>query len=190
MVLSDKDRILLNDCLAGQDGAWGIFVERFLPLIVHVVNQLGRWRLGTTLPADLRDDLVAEVLLAVVDHDFAVLRRFQGQSSLGTYLVVITRRVAAKKLTTMKSATRILRLNSANMPATANGDGLQFQNREQVEALLVKLPDREAKVIRMYHLEHRTYRDISHDLGIPEGTIGPLLSQARDRMRGMQSTSD
>lgn len=190
MVLSDRDRILLNDCLAGQDGAWELFVERYLPLMVHVVNQVGRQKIGAAVPEAWRDDLVAEVLLAIVDRDYAVLRNFQGQSSLGTYLVVVARRVAAKRLATMKIVEQKPRVNSANTPASTNGVGLHFQNVEQVEALLGKLPDREAEVIRMYHLEHRTYHDISLHLGIPEGTIGPLLTQARDRMRSFGSQSD
>lgn len=42
---------------------------------------------------------------------------------------------------------------------------------------------READVIRQFHLEGKSYREISASLGIPENSIGPTLSRALDRMR-------
>jgi RNA polymerase sigma-70 factor (ECF subfamily) len=35
----------------------------------------------------------------------------------------------------------------------------------------------------MYHLEGKSYHEISQDLGIPENSIGPALSRARAKMR-------
>jgi RNA polymerase sigma-70 factor (ECF subfamily) len=104
MVLSNLDRELLARVLAGTEGAWEDFVDRFLPLIVHVVEHTGKIRLGK-LPSQWRDDLVVEVLLALTDKKNRLLHQFQGQSSLGSYLVVIARRVAAKKLRKMRNVT-------------------------------------------------------------------------------------
>jgi len=38
----------------------------------------------------------------------------------------------------------------------------------------------------MYHLEDRSYRDISMQIGIPENSVGPLLFKARSRLRAMR----
>ena len=42
----------------------------------------------------------------------------------------------------------------------------------------------DAKIVRQYHLEGRSYREISAGLGVPENSIGPTLSRARARLRG------
>ena len=180
MVLSDLDRTLLDRCLSGTDGAWSDFVERFLPLIVHVVNQTGRLRYGQ-LPDAWRDDLVADVLLALIDRDYAVLRRFQGQSSLGTYLVVVARRVVARQLTSLQRAAQASGNGGPHVAIADRAEADHFEVTERVEALLGRLSDREAQAIRMFHLEHRSYGEISSQLGMPENSVGPFLSRARTR---------
>ena len=73
MALSDIDRNLLERCLARKPRAWEDFVDRFTGLIIHVVNHTARCRSIMLSSAD-REDLTAEVFLAVVNDDFAVLR--------------------------------------------------------------------------------------------------------------------
>lgn len=189
MVLSDSDRDLLTRCLAGVDGAWESFVDRYLALMTHVVTATGKLKFPE-LPGEIRDDLVAEVLLALVDDDYAILRRFRGQSSLGTYLVVVSRRIAARRLSKMGRIARAAETPSQAAEAKqrhANGSVAEQQiiDLEHVHAMLASLPATEATAIRLFHFEHRSYSDIGQRMGIPENSVGPLLSQARDRMRGM-----
>lgn len=183
MVLSDLDRALLARCLSGADGAWEDFVDRFIALITHVVSSTGKLRLGQ-IPDQWRDDIVAEVLLTLVDNDFAVLRQFRGQSSLGTYLVVVSRRVAVRKLSKMKIRPKQFKQEPSDKHSS---DSFQFENTEEVHSLLKKMPESEATMIRMFHLEHRSYSEIGNALGVPENSVGPMLSKARDRMRTLGS---
>lgn len=183
VVLSDIDRRLLGRCLEGADGAWEEFVDRFIPLIVHVVNSIGRVRFGE-LPQANRDDLVAEVFLKLVEDDFAILRRFRGQSSLGTYLVVVSRRIAGRKLAQM-SRVPMTTLEKEPVDSVSNAQP-EFENSEEVQSLLSKMPAAEATAIRMYHLEERSYRDIGSQMGIPENSVGPLLTQARLRLKSLR----
>jgi RNA polymerase sigma-70 factor, ECF subfamily len=184
VVLSDIDRRLLARCLEGTDGAWDEFVDRFLPLIVHVVNATGKLRFGE-IPQPTRDDLVADVFLKLVEDDFAVLRRFRGQSSLGTYLVVVCRRIAGRKLAQMSRVTTTP-LTEDPIDRREQTD-LQLENNEEVQSMLNKMPTAEATAIRMYHLEERSYQDIGSHMGIPENSVGPLLTQARQRLRTMRN---
>ena len=41
----------------------------------------------------------------------------------------------------------------------------------------------EAQVVRMYHLEGKSYQEISSAVGMPENSVGPILSRAREKMR-------
>ena len=184
MVLSDLDRTLVTRCLNGTEGAWEDFIDRYLALITHVVAATATPRLGR-LPDAWRDDLVADVLLSLVDQDFAILRRFRGQSSLGTYLVVVSRRIAIRRLATLRRSAPA----ATALPQEVAGDRSdepRIDDEEEVRSLLSRMPEREAIAIRMFHLEHRTYSDIGLHFGIPENSVGPLLSQARDRLRALR----
>ena len=59
----------------------------------------------------------------------------------------------------------------------------RVSDREQVERLLAGLDGAEARVVRMYHLEGKSYQEISSAVGMPENSVGPTLSLARQKMR-------
>ncbi len=59
----------------------------------------------------------------------------------------------------------------------------RFADRDEIERLLKELDAAEADVVRMYHLEGKTYQEIGWAVGIAENSVGPLLSRAREKMR-------
>ena len=77
-----------NGVLPGEARSWDEFVDRFMGLVLHVVDHTAKAR-GLSLPAEDREDLVADVFYAMVRDNLAVLRRFRGDSSLATYLTVV-----------------------------------------------------------------------------------------------------
>jgi RNA polymerase sigma-70 factor (ECF subfamily) len=182
VALSDIDRNLLERCLARKPRAWEDFVDRFTGLVIHVVNHTARCRSIMLSSAD-REDLTADVLLAIVRDDFAVLRHFRGKSSLATYLTVVARRIVVRKLVDTRTATS---LGSA-ADAVAGSDGAaseqRMTDREEVEQLMEQLDDSEAAVVRMYHLEGKTYQEISRTTGMPTNSVGPMLTRARAKLR-------
>ena len=56
-------------------------------------------------------------------------------------------------------------------------------DHEQVQRLLNGLQGTEADVVRMFHLEGKSYEEIGAAVGMSENSIGPLLSRARNKMR-------
>ena len=181
MALSDIDRNLLDRCLARKPRAWEDFVDRFTGLVIHVVNHTARCRSIMLSSAD-REDLTADVLLAIVRDDFAVLRHFRGNSSLATYLTVVARRVVVRKLVETRTATPLGA--AADAVAGENGSSEQrMTDREEVEQLMEQLDDSEAAVVRMYHLEGKTYQEISRTTGMPTNSVGPMLTRARAKLR-------
>jgi RNA polymerase sigma-70 factor, ECF subfamily len=186
LALSEIDRNLLERCLQRKPRAWEDFVDRFMGLVVHVVNHTAKARSVRLTAAD-RDDLCAEVFLATVKNEFALLRNFHGKSSLATYLTVVARRIVVKELLARMSASRL-----GGGTSTHSTQGLpdphvsvedRLSDQEEVERLLGGLQGAEAQVVRMYHIEGRTYQEISTAVGMPENSIGPILSRARTKMR-------
>jgi len=60
VALSEIDRELLQPCLARKAGSWEAFVDRFLGLVVHVINHTAQSR-SIRLRVDDAEDLAAEV---------------------------------------------------------------------------------------------------------------------------------
>jgi RNA polymerase sigma-70 factor (ECF subfamily) len=181
VALSEIDRSLLDRCLNRKPRAWEDFVDRFMGLVVHVINHTAQCRSINLTSAD-REDLAAEVFVAIVDNDMAALRHFRGKSSLATYLTVIARRVVVRKLVDGHSAVPL-----GDMVAHAESEEFEpeqrIANREEVGRLLGELQGSEAAVVRMYHLEGKTYQEISRSTGMPENSVGPMLSRARAKLR-------
>jgi RNA polymerase sigma-70 factor (ECF subfamily) len=59
----------------------------------------------------------------------------------------------------------------------------RISNREELEHLMRGLSGSEADVVRLYHLEGKSYREISSAIGMPENSIGPTLSRARAKLQ-------
>ena len=203
MALSEFDRDLIERCLSQAPQAWEEFVDRYIGLVIHTINHTAKSRSLLVNDQDI-EDYTAEVFLQIVHDDFAVLRRFRGNSSLATYLAVIVRRIVVREFvqrqhprtTETRSATEseesegsqvyAYRLSLEN-PETIqdrqpNADQL-LANQEIVAQLLNVLGGNEREVVKLYHLEGRSYQEISGLTGVPENSIGPTLSRARQKLR-------
>jgi RNA polymerase sigma-70 factor (ECF subfamily) len=181
VALSDIDRNLLDRCLTNKPRAWEDFVDRYMGLVVHVINHTAQCR-SLRLSTTDREDLAAEVFLAIVDNNLAVLRHFRGQSSLATYLTVIARRVVVRKIVDGRSAMPLSEMVTQAAVDEADVER-RIEDRDELEQLLGELRGSEAAVVRMYHLEGKTYQEISHVVGMPENSVGPMLSRARSKLR-------
>jgi RNA polymerase sigma-70 factor (ECF subfamily) len=186
VALTAVDRALLQRCLHRDRGAWNDFVDRFLGLFYHVVHHTSYLRSIPLRPEDV-EDVAAEILLQIVANDYAVLRQFQGQCSLATYLTVIARRTCVHELARRAALREVQpRLDGKvaeiedEEPAKAQAG---IERLEEVQRLLSKLPSREREIARLFYVEGRSYEEISTQLHIPVNSIGPILSRVRKRLR-------
>lgn len=170
---SAEDLRLVSACLAAEARAWDEFVDRFAGLFVHIVEGSASQHRLQLQPTE-RDDLVAEILTVCGRDGAAVLRGFAGRSSLATYLSVVARRVVVPALSRLAEATGA----AASVPGAEPA-----ANREQTESLMRRLDAEEAILVRLHHLEGRSYGEISSITGMPLGAIGPALSRAKAKMR-------
>ena len=177
---SPDDLRLVADCLASKPGAWEEFVGRFARLFEHVAVRTAARR-GIDLGAAERDDAVADVVLACLRNDAAVLRGYAGRASLATYLAVIARRVFVRGLVPPVTGGDILA-----EAAAASDEPARTDDRDEVAAMLDLLDTREATLVRLHHLEGRSYGEISRLTGMSLNSIGPALSRAKARLRALR----
>ena len=186
---SPEDAALVQDCLRGAPGAWDRFVDRFAGLFHHVVDRTCSQR-RLALSAVDRDDVIAEILVEVLKENAAVLRGFAGRSSLATYLAVIARRTAVRMLSQADAHVVRVDLPTPGAAVVDRHADQRRSDREEIEGLMGCLEPDESRLIRLHHLEARSYGEISRLTGLPLGSIGPALSRARQKMRDVGHSSD
>lgn len=181
MALTQIDRELIEHCLQRKPAAWQAFADRFTGLFVHVIRHTAECRSVSLSQADV-DDLAAEVFTAIVANDFRILRHFRGKSSLAAYLTVVSRRITVHALIDRRKLQQA-QADLAELAINGHNDEFALENRDHVESLIARLPGEEARIVQAYHLEGKSYREISTQFGIPENSIGPVLSRAREQLR-------
>lgn len=186
MPLTDIDRRLLNDLLAGQSGAWRLFVDRFTGLIIQVIKHTAQAH-SLKLNSDDIEDLCADTFAELLLRDMAALRAFRGRSSLATYLSVITRRVVVRKLTQHRYLQAMGHVNAhqaaVDYASSDSPPGRQLEQRDQIESLFVKLPQEAGNILKWIYLDGLSYQEVARKLGKPLNSLGPLLTRIRAAFR-------
>jgi RNA polymerase sigma-70 factor (ECF subfamily) len=171
--------------LRKEPGAWNDFVDRYMGLIYHVIHHVSHARSIVLTAADI-EDIAAEIFLELVDDDYGVLRRFKGTSALPTYLTVVARRICVKEVVKRHREAELGHTNAHRAIVEDEASDRQAESiatAEEVDRMLENLPEREAEVVRLYHLKYLNYRQIGKQLGIAENSVGPILAKARQRLR-------
>jgi RNA polymerase sigma-70 factor (ECF subfamily) len=153
-------------------------------LIYHVIHHVAHARSVVLTEPDV-EDVAAEIFLAIVDDDYKILRAFQGNSSLPTYLTVVARRICVKEVVKRFREAELGHANAhrATMDEEDHSAAEPVLAAEEVERMLAHLPEREADIVRLYHLKYLNYRQIGKQLGIPENSVGPILAKARRSLK-------
>ena len=187
MAILENDRSLIDRCLEREPGAWKEFVDRFAGIFSRVIQHCAHSRSIAVTPHDV-DDLLADVFLALLANNCEILRRFRGDSTLNTYLTVISRRIVVHEMIRRRMAEELghVKTHGDALERAHVGEGDAFtrvENRELVQRMLDGLSETEASVVRLFHLEGRTYHEIALGLGISENSIGSILTRAREKLR-------
>lgn len=191
MPLTNHDRKLLTDLLNAQGGAWKLFVDRYTPLVVQVIQHTAQAH-SLKLNVDDTEDLCADTMTELLVRDMAALRSFRGRCSLATYLGVIARRIVVRKLAEHRFSFALGHINAhraaVDFASSENSSVRQLDQRDQVESLLSKLPQEPQQVARWLFLDELTYREIAGRLGKSLNSIGPIVSRLRSLLNRSESS--
>jgi len=189
-VAAADDRLLVDRCVAGEPGAWRIFVDRFAPMVKALARRYLRLRGQFADDADI-EDLVQDVFHALTRKDYKLLRNYDPTYAFTTYLGVITRtevhRSLRKRAPVLGDAERM-----EAIPNPGAGPGEEASGAEEADAVgraLEELPPRDAEILRLRYLREMDYRSIARSLRIPESSVGQTLHRAKrkllERLRGL-----
>jgi RNA polymerase sigma-70 factor (ECF subfamily) len=170
-------------------GAWAMFIERFQRLVLaRAVATAGELR--QELDDADAEDLCAEVFSQLVADDYAALRRFEGRSTLSTWLCVVTRRIALRRLSNRRRE-RSLSDGEGQEMALLSGPShddplrrlIDGEDRLLLSAGLQQLSASQRQLITLLYFDGCSYREASQRLQMPINSIGPTLQRIQHKLR-------
>jgi RNA polymerase sigma-70 factor (ECF subfamily) len=127
------------------------------------------------------EDVVHDILIALMERDYRLLRAYRGEASLGAWLRAVARRRCLDHL--RKTARRQRRLyDAARDCAPSRHDA---DDHLAVHQALNRLSRRDQALVRLFFFDGRSYKDISQALELPENTVASSIFRAKGRLRTM-----
>lgn len=171
-----NDAELVKRCLAADEQAWAILVERYADY-VHALAMR-----GFHFPPEDAEEVLQETMMQIYEH----LGNYRGTGPLRAWIGAIAQNVARQRL-----RSRSRHPESALPNDTA--DTAQQRALEAVEEALlartalaqVEAPCRE--ILNRFFALSQKYAEIAREMGIPEGTVASRIARCLMRLRQILS---
>ncbi len=175
---------LIDRCLRSDAGAWTDFVAAYKPLLAKLVRDELKRKTGRAGAADV-DDLVENVLLNLLENNYAALRAYDPRYCFSTWLGVLSRTAVHRLLRKKRPIPSPL----ADLPMTAcrqDGPVAIAERGEAVQAVreaTESLGSRDRLLLALFYFESADYKLISRVTGLRMNSVGPALFRARARLK-------
>lgn len=162
------DRLARNE-----PGALEAFVQRHSAVVTRLAHRLLGWR------GDV-DDVVQDVFLAA----WTSARRFDGRSSVSTWLVAITINQCRKSIRreTRRRMWQRLGFGGSHAPA-ADAASLSDEVTTAVRSAIAQLSPADREVVVLHHLQGLTADEIAAIVGASRGAVEVRVHRARQRLK-------
>lgn len=175
MPLNPDDLTLTTGIAAGDQAATDLFAQKFRPRLILVARR-------RNVPAVDCEDVAHEALLSAIDQ----LRRglFRGDSSLGTWLERILGGKIADYWRKLPGHSTLEATATPGNDFQGSYEQLAFAPDDQVLRTMVReglsrMSARHRHVLLLNQRDGYTTKEISQQLGWPEGTVGRVLAEAK-----------
>lgn len=169
--------LLTRAAMAGNLDAFGELVAHHYPLVRGVVfRRVGDW--------DISEDLAQETLLAA----HANLNKLRDSSAFPAWLCRIARNLSANWIRSEQYRRELAKRYKAERgtnDTTNLAASEDLARREQVHALLERLPAKLREALVIFYLEERTAPEAARILGIAENTFYNRVHRARKQMQDL-----
>jgi RNA polymerase sigma factor (sigma-70 family) len=170
-----EDSELIQCCLAGDERAWSVLVDRYQRLVFSVA-------LRTGLSADDADDVFQMVFTTL----FRRLDGLRDQSRLASWLITTTHR-ESWRLTKAKRG-RVELDEAVVDPGAPPPDLAEEADRDQrVREAMARLDERCRMLLTSLFLDPGTpsYGEIAARIGMPVGSIGPTRARCFKKLESL-----
>ena len=172
-----EDIQLIKRVKEGDQNAIRLLIENSKNIIWHIIISLvGR--------DSNSEDLFQESCLQV----FKNLKYFRGEARLTTWIGSVTHNVCVDYLRKKKTTRSVLEQQPEKLLTPQISDKSWKQpEKEDLKKLVLEyisnLPLAYRLVITLYHLDERSYREISGITGMPDGTVKSYIKRGRELLR-------
>jgi RNA polymerase sigma-70 factor (ECF subfamily) len=175
-----RDAALVQACLKGEEGAWAALVDRHGAYLRRLIlHRLGR------IPGADPDAVFQDLWVALLEDGSRRLRRYDPARLLAPYLAAIALNLCRDHLRQRRPGA--LAGEAGFDPVDpAVGPASRSDRREEAargQAALAGLSARERAAFALVELEGLSYAEAGRVLGLAEGSVGSLLTRARERLR-------
>jgi RNA polymerase sigma-70 factor (ECF subfamily) len=175
---ADVDLELLHSAADGNRTAFHSLVDRHSKDLFRLAVSLSRNR------ADA-EDVLQETFVGV----YRGLSKFNGRSSVKTWLTQICIRQAAKQWNRSKRARETITMDAEGGAASGGGTLARpsgesdADRRMDLMTVIQTLPEEHRQVILLREVQGLSYDEMAREIGVPQGTIESRLHRARAGLR-------
>lgn len=182
--MQDKDKLLIESALGGNQGAYKELMERHRSAIYHIILKIVRDR-------EAVEDLVQETFMKA----FASLATYRSEYKFSTWLYRIAANAAIDFLRKKRLKTLSLDapVNSSDndiggidIPDYSYSPEREIEEREKrmsINEAIDSLPEKYRLVIVYRHKDDKSYDEIAEALDIPIGTVKARIFRARELLK-------
>ena len=166
------DAELVKACRAGQEGAWGLLVQRFSRYVYAIASQ------GYRLSGPDAEDVFQEVFARAYEH----LDRLRDDAAIRPWLGQLTRRLAVDRLrAAAREQVDETALELADQQAGAEIERLD--TAMSIRQAMLALSEDCQEILDRFFAQDQSYSDIARATGIPMGTIASRISRCLTKLR-------
>ena len=170
--MEPADDALVQRCLAHDEEAWAILLDRYAGYIYAIATR------GFRLGPQEAEEVLQETALSLVQH----LPSYRGRGPLRAWIGAVAANAARQYLRRRRPTREVLTpIEAADLP-----DETILERAEEVltvQAALQRLPEECRMVLEQAFHQQRQYAEIASALGIPQGTVASRIARCLLRLR-------
>ena len=184
---SHKERKLLKSLQAQGEQGWEEFIHYYEPMIMKVVS----WTEYNFTP-DIQEDVRQNIYM----HLRKAIPRFRGDSSLAYYIKRIAKNECINEIRRQSRSRKHITFNIQKNPDHEWEEGdyhdpdsmdaaqilMQVEQKAIIHQMVKNMNTTCLESISLFYFEHKTYSEISEQLGISQNTVGSRLSKCLDKL--------
>lgn len=169
---TSSDGELVRACRTGDEGAWGLLVERFSRYVYAIATQAYR------LSEHDAEDVFQEVFARTYEH----LPRLRADDAIRPWIGQLTRRLAIDRL-------RAVSREQPGIEALEQVEGRAEAELERIDlalgvhAAMETLPEHCREILDRFFAHEQSYQEIAAALKLPMGTIASRISRCLVKLR-------
>jgi RNA polymerase sigma factor (sigma-70 family) len=172
---SDSD--IVEACLAGDELAWRVLIERYSRLIYTIPLRFGLSKMAA-------DEVFQETCLILLEK----LGTLQDRHRLSSWLMTVSRRACIKRFRRrdrdLDASLVEEAIEDGSTKETLEDSLLRLEKRYLIHRAIERLSPRCQQLLKGLFFDHppKSYREVAEELDIPLGGVGPTRARCLEKL--------